>query len=117
MRRLRRFETGDGCLVALQKAPIKLWLTLDISEGGLSFQYIEGAQDTRRALELDILTRDTTISIEKIPFSIVTDSEWSHPAWKRYPLRRCGVQFTSLSEEQSELLSSLLYRYRIPSLP
>jgi hypothetical protein len=61
-RRKKRFPVRDGCLVTFGNNPIKPWQILDISEEGLAFRYIGGAEEPKGIAELDILTGDTVTS-------------------------------------------------------
>ena len=113
-RRKKRFPAKDGCLVTLGNDPIKPWQILDISEEGLAFRYIGGADEPKALSELDILTCDTSLRIERVPFKLVSDLKMSDPVPQRYPLNRCSVQFGSLTPEQMNRLASLLRDYTAP---
>jgi len=113
-RRKKRFPARDGCLVTLGNDPIKPWQILDISEEGLAFRYIGGADEPKALSELDILTCDTSLHIERVPFKVVSDLKMSNPVLQRYPLNRCSVQFGSLTEDQMDLLVSFLRNYTAP---
>jgi len=100
--------------VTLGNDPIKPWQILDISEEGLAFRYIGGADEPKALSELDILTCDTSLHIERVPFKVVSDLKMSNPVLQRYPLNRCSVQFGSLTEDQMDLLVSFLRNYTAP---
>ncbi|RJR35109.1 MAG: hypothetical protein C4576_25470 [Desulfobacteraceae bacterium] len=110
-RRKRRFPAKDGCLVTIQSDPVKPWQILDISEEGLSFRYIGGAEELKPLSQLDILTCDTTLCIERVPFKLVSDRTMVDPAPKRFQMNRCSVQFGSLTPEQTTGLTSFLRDY------
>jgi hypothetical protein len=114
-RRKRRFPAKDGCLVTLGIDPIKPWQILDISEKGLAFRYIGGAEEPKALSELDILTCDTALCIERIPFKLVSDLKMTDEAPHRYPLNRCSVQFGTLTPDQMNQLESFLRDYTAPT--
>ena len=98
----KRSPAKEDCLITLGDEPIKPWQVLDISEEGLSFRYIGGAEDTQSISQLDILTRDTAICIEKIPFQVISDLEMTGPDPGSCSFRRCGGRFGQLTPEQIE---------------
>jgi len=110
-RRKRRFPAKDGCLVTIQIDPVKPWQILDISEEGLSFRYIGGAEKLKPLSELDILTCDTSVCIERVPFRLVSDRTMVDQAPRKFQMNRCSVQFCSLTPEQETGLTSFLRDY------
>lgn len=110
-RRKRRLPAKEGCLITLGNDPIKPWQILDVSEEGLAFRYIGGEEDTRAISSLDILTHDTILCIEKIPFEVVSDLKMPGLPLQRYSLNRCSGRFGKLTEEQMALLATLLSQY------
>lgn len=114
-RRKQRFPAKDGCLVTLKSNPIKPWQILDISEEGLAFRYIGGAEEPKDTSEMDILTCDTALCIERVPFRLISDLRMSGPVHERYPLNRCSVQFGILTGDQIGQLESLIRDYTAPN--
>jgi len=110
-RKRRRFLAEGGCLVTFGNDPVKLWQVLDIHQEGLAFRYIGGAEDTRTASRLDILTRDTSLCIEKVPFRIISDRQMPGPAPRRHSLKRCSVQFGNMTDVQTGQLENLIKGY------
>ena len=92
-RKNRRFRANEGTFASPRTNAQKLWQIIDVSKGGLSFRYIPHREDLKNSSELDILTRDTLFSLEKMPFRSVSDSEIADESTSNYPLRRHGVQF------------------------
>lgn len=116
-RKMRRFLADGGCLISFGQNPIKLWQVIDIHKEGLAFRYIGGAEDTQSASRLDILTRDTSLCIEKIPFQVVSDLQMPGPRPRRYPLKRCSVRFIDITDEQTGLLETLIKGYTNSTRP
>lgn len=109
----KRFPVKEGCLIILGNEPIKPWQILDISEEGLAFRYIGGAEDTKSISRLDILTRDVALCIEKIPFQVISDLEMTGPGSRFYSLKRCSGKFGLLTPEQNGQLGTLIKTYTI----
>jgi hypothetical protein len=113
-RKKQRFLARDGCLVSLGNDPIKPWQILDISEEGLAFRYIGGADEPEGVSELDILTGDTALCIEQIPIRVISNLGLSDPVSRR-SLKRCSVRFVDLSADQIARLGSFIRDYTAPA--
>ena len=98
---------GDNVFVCLACPERKPWHILDISQGGLSYRYVAGQEQREEAAELEIVTRDTAFSLEKLPCTPVSDSEIPGRAGLTR-LRRRGVQFGDLTKLQAERLDHLI---------
>lgn len=98
--------TEETALVAAPRVVLSDNL-IDISAGGLSFSYGEEVHfQVGERVEIEILRND--IAIEGIPATIVDDTKF--PPDPRY-LRRCGVQFGTLSELQKEKIAFLVEKF------
>ena len=110
-RKNRRFRAHEGTFVSRRTDVHKFWQIIDISKGGLSFRYIPFREDLKRSTELDILTRDTLFSLEKMPFRTVSDSEIADGSISSYTLRRHGVQFGALTPSQISQLDYFIQNH------
>jgi hypothetical protein len=110
----KRFPAKEDCLIILRDEPIRPWQVLDISEEGLAFRYIGGAEDAQSISQLDILTRNTALCIEKIPFQVISDLEMTGPGPGSYSFRRCSGRFGQLTPEQIGQMGTLIKAYTIP---
>ncbi len=80
-----------------------------MSKEGLSFQYIVDSEPPHESMELDILYTDKLIYIDKVPFKAVSDIDiYSGASSALFPLRRCGVKFGELTNEQKGQLEHLI---------
>ena len=104
----KRFEAKGGCLVILGSEPVKPWQILDISEEGLAFRYIRGAEEVGSIPHLDIRTSDTALCIEKVPYQVISDIDLTGAGRRSYKLKRCGIKFGQLTPEQSGQLRRLI---------
>lgn len=108
-RRRERFEAIKGLSVSFSthNAPniTRLAEIIDIGMGGLAIRYRSNRNNTKRLGRLTILTgNDLTLSCRGI-----YDVELT---WKECgcitPMRRCGMEFVNLSEEQICQLRNLI---------
>ena len=65
-RRNRRFRANEGTFVSTRTNGQKFWQIIDVSKGGLSFRYIPHREDLKNSSKLNISTRDTSFSLEKV---------------------------------------------------
>ena len=99
-----------ACTVYRSK-PIKFGRINNISMGGLSFRYIPHREDLKNSSELNISTRDTSFSLEKMPFKSVSDSEIADESSSSYALKRHGVQFGVLTPSQISQLDYFIQNH------
>jgi hypothetical protein len=107
----------DGALVSLGAEVKRIWHLIDISKGGLAFRYLDGMEEPHSFSELVLLTKEASFSLEKIPFTMVTDLEINGRFLSIYTYRRCGVQFGKLIPDQSTKLEYFTTKFAmIPRL-
>ncbi|MEW6673790.1 MAG: PilZ domain-containing protein [Thermodesulfobacteriota bacterium] len=98
--------------VALRPEFIKLGKLMDISSSGLCFEYIAkgDAVPGPEALEMDMFISGNGYYLPNVPCRLVydvrTERETSFMVGLEY--RRCGLQFTRLSEKQMDRLEYYL---------
>jgi hypothetical protein len=83
---------------------------MDISRGGIGFEYTAGRNNGRpRAITLvvDILCRKH-FRLSRVPCRIAYDIQVNQASFDGIQLRRCGLEFGRLSEQQAALLGLLL---------
>jgi hypothetical protein len=110
-RQSKRVPVGDGAFVCLASSGRRLWHILDIAPGGLSFRYAPAMEPMEGITELEIVTRDTSFSLEKMPFKTVSDIELKGTAGSRFKLNRCGVKFGALTQPQAARLDDFITCY------
>jgi len=113
-RRHERKRSEDHLLVSLDTgkngAKPVLGQVLDINELGLSFRYPGVKCETEGAAFIDILVHgNSSFNVHGLPCRVVYDETLERKGLLPVPpLRRCGVEFKSLSQEQKERLSRLI---------
>jgi c-di-GMP-binding flagellar brake protein YcgR len=112
-RKYVRYKAKEGALVSPVAESRKYWRILDVSLGGMSFRYIP-CEDLNGFSEIDIVTQDLDFALEGIPFRVVSDCEFTDRSASVMELRRCGVEFGSLTHHQESLLAEFIRRYTLP---
>lgn len=110
-RQSKRFPVSDGAFVCLTSSGRRLWHIMDIARGGLSFRYVPALESMEGISEMEIVTRDASFSLEKVPFQAVSDIELKEKVGNNFKLNRCGVKFGSLSQPQAARLDDFISRY------
>jgi hypothetical protein len=115
-RRWRRFKNRGGAIVMLHKPRlieigkprlVELGPIIDISMGGLAFQYIE---NRKRSFESDILSvkiPDQGMPLENFSFEVISDTIKAELPDERRIRTRC-VKFTKLTPYQSFQLETFI---------
>ena len=79
----------------------------DISRGGLAYEYILYETKNKGSAEIDIFLSDHNFYLPRIPSKIIYDTK-KVENFQSVEMRRCGVQFGDLTEEQAANLDLLL---------
>ena len=110
-RKYRRFEVSDTIFAVLKPEMKKLGLVRDISEAGLSLEYISNSDMGEHFTELDIFSYPHHFSMTRLPCSIVHDSIYRDQQDHEFDclrIRLCGLKFGKLQAIQKEELKKLL---------
>jgi hypothetical protein len=107
-----RYRPKKMTFIAIKPEFVKLGKILDISEGGLCFQYLvkdDQSADTP-ALEADIFMSENGYYLPDVPCKMVWDTpiqqDMTFPTG--FQSRRCGLQFTRLTKAQKGKLEQFL---------
>ncbi|UCD86765.1 MAG: PilZ domain-containing protein [Desulfobacterales bacterium] len=99
-----RFETRDGAFILLGPDSTKLGRLIDISMGGLAFSHVARTRPPDELFELDLFLVEGDFYLDKVPYEIISDFKTYDNHFGSITMRRCGVQFGSLTQSQiSEL--------------
>lgn len=83
---------------------------LDVSSGGASFRYIP-YEDLGKYTEIDIAMQDLDFILTGMPFKVISDCEFNELSSLK--LRRCGVEFGTLTHFQKSLLDEFIRKYAV----
>jgi len=120
-RKKNRFKVKEGALVQFYKPPrfklgkprvIKSAPIIDISVGGLRFEYIARNMWPHNFDSLVISKASDKTRIDNVPFKAVSDFPISTLP-NSTTLRSCGVKFMGLSPNQKSYLDSFIRDYTI----
>jgi hypothetical protein len=104
----------DGALAVPEDHVCDLGKIIDISRGGLSFQYLADGGVSKESFELDILEADNGFYLEKIPVKTVSDFEVANEVpFSFIAMRRRGVKFRELMVDQIAMLEYFMENYTI----
>ncbi len=103
-RKVVRYKAMEGSYAATSPASSKPGQIVDISMGGLSFEYIDADSTYQNRVEPSesyIYLNSPGYSVEKLPFKTVADYEMrDQPPSGAENLRRRHIKFTDLSLKQ-----------------
>jgi len=113
-RKHRRFQAKELLFVKFSSEQDEsIGQLLDISRGGLSFRYFTTEEKLPNYADLGIFSSDGEFNIEKIPIKIISDIETEKTSSGKQTLRRYGLQFDTLTPDQTSQLDYFLQNYTI----
>lgn len=105
----QRFDVSDVAFAEFEPDSIQVGQLIDISEGGLSFRYIESDEWEDDMKELSIFTPSQETNLNKIPFLTVYDSRIEKDnSFSSMPMRRRSVKFGKLNKNQRSQLGKFI---------
>ena len=113
-RKSERFLAQDKAFAVLRPDFNRLGKIKDISEGGLSFEYVAYQEEEQDASEMDIFLSEGGFHLSKMPCRIVYNirmREEYQTSAARIQRRRCGLHFGQLTEEQASQLDFFLKKH------
>ncbi len=103
-----RYIGPSEALAILKPHPIKLGQIVNISEGGLAFQYTSDNKIDTKYIELDIFVSAEGQQYNAFPFKAIRDFRVSSTFENSTPKRQLCIKFEKLSIEQKLLLKSFI---------
>jgi c-di-GMP-binding flagellar brake protein YcgR len=109
-RKTVRFLPQDEAFVALRPEFTQLGRLINISKGGLAFQYIASKGESHGSTHLDLFTGNNSFYLSRLPCKVIYDSRLFEDNTSSTSLerRRCGVEFGEITEVQAAQLQSYL---------
>ena len=94
MRKLKRFEAGEGTFVAFIRSeqPIIVGKIIDISSGGLGVRYL-AAEEIGQGPSLVEIFGPSSTRTDRIRSTVIYDDEISDESFNSLSVRRCGIKF------------------------
>jgi c-di-GMP-binding flagellar brake protein YcgR len=112
-RKHKRFQVDNSAFVILGSHYEKLGRIIDISMGGLAFRYMT-AVERPNASYLAIVLPETNFCLDEVSAKTISDFELPDklPA-SSITVRRCGVQFVNLTDNQKSQIEFFINNYTI----
>jgi len=113
-RKHKRFRAQEGAFAVVRPESTKLGQITDIGRGGLAFRYVVTGSQGNGATEVDIFLAGNGFCLENIPIQTI----WDLKAPKKFsngslPMRRCGLQFGELTDNQISELEYFIQKHTI----
>ena len=100
-RRYTRFKAKDDAVVLISTPAERLYgFLLDISTGGISFEYIPVSKDQIETKEVNIILDGSNLRFDRLLSKSISDIEIEESNYTPVKMRRRGVQFVGLTNEQ-----------------
>ena len=119
-RKIDRFVPIEGTFAAFGSGPPKVGEVKDICQGGLSFEYLYDDETDSDAKLVDIWMSGVKYALRDVPCRKVYDiraaSDYENHPFVSTIMNRCGLQFGTLSTDQSAKLSSFIRERTISSI-
>jgi hypothetical protein len=110
-RKHKRFVAKSGAFVILRPFDTGAGRLINISMGGLMFEYVSTKEPSAIATEAEIFVTDSVFRLYGVP----CHSVWDLPIYEMPDMslhkRRCGVQFGELSPHQTTQLKYFIDHY------
>jgi hypothetical protein len=108
----RSVPTGN-VYAALGRAYEKVGKLIDLSPGGLAFEYMANENKQKKYTQIGIFRIGEVFNLHNLPCKIVYDISIRPPrsgieSLKKFPNRRCGVEFKSMPAESKTHLALFL---------
>ena len=109
----QRYKVKNGAIAAMM-ANNRLGQIMDVSQGGLSFRYIEDSGGPHESCELKILMPEAGFYLDDLNFKTVSD----FPVERNLPfrsiqMRQTGLQFIELTPKQEFQLEQFISHHTI----
>ena len=109
LHRIKKMSMGEIACAVYRSKPAKVGQIINLSQGGLSFSYIDRNESSSNAFEMDIIAADNSFYLDKLTFKTIMDVETSEePSFSPITVKRQGVQFVGLTFKQLSKLEHFL---------
>lgn len=112
-RKHKRFQIPKGSFAALGPDCTKVGPVVDMSMRGLGFRYV-GSEEPPKGSYVDIFLSEGDFYLGKVPIKTISDVEVVDKApSSSTTLRRCGVKFGTLTQNQKAQLERFILYHTI----
>jgi hypothetical protein len=110
-RRHKRFQVPVGVFVGFRPDNSRLGEIIDISLGGLSFRYLASGGPSNGSHRLNIFLTERGFCLDDLQFETVSDVGTYEIPFTPVTMRRSGVQFEGLTEDQVSRLAYFIQHF------
>ena len=108
-RKDKRFKLKDPVFALMYFSPTMMGRVTDISRSGAAVRYVKSGDGYRELNQLDIFKSDFKLYIENIKAKTISDMEIIDKTFiGSKEIRRCGIQFEVLSNNQLSQLENFI---------
>lgn len=94
---------------------VRLGKIIDISRGGVALRYIGVSEETSGTFILELLGNEKpAVHLGSVPCRVVYDHQLPGESFGLVVVRRCGIEFGHLSEDQLARLDEFIQNYSTP---
>ena len=107
--RIGQMSMAEIVCAVYKSKPVKIGQIVDVSQGGLSFDFVDGANPDSERSFLDILSAGDKFHLDKIRFRTVRETRIEDdPSLNPIAMKKQVVQFVGLTAEQTSKLENFL---------
>jgi hypothetical protein len=118
LKHIDKMSKGEIAFAIIKSNPIKMGDVIEISRGGLSFNYIENEEKLTGFKELDIIFAEKDFHLRRLPFIAIEDTALlDEGPFNALSMKRMTVQFQDLTSQQQEKIEHLINNYTIGEVP
>lgn len=107
-RKSKRFRTSKNAFVIQERYFTGRCQIIDISKSGLAIHHLAGDQQIGKIFDLDLFHTESNLYLENLPVKCIYDEEADTGPFMSLPIRRKGLQFGKLTDEQTSYLDSFI---------
>lgn len=110
----QRFKVLENVFICFNKYSKIIGQVKDLCASGLSCRYLSDKKLAMPAFDATLYSADLDFCVKGLTCKLISDHETRKEyATSRTSLRRCGVEFVALTEEQQTRIEHFIQRYTI----
>ena len=112
--KIKDMSMGEIAFAVIKSKPIKMGQIVNISKEGLAFHYIDRQGRSNSLFKMDILFARDAFYLDRLLFKPIFDIELNTDIpLNPFTIRKCGVQFGELNQQQRSQLDFFICNYTL----
>ena len=112
--KIKDMSMGEIAFAVIKSKPIKMGQIVNISKEGLAFHYIDRKGGSKGLFKMDILFAQDAFYLDRLLFKPIFDIEIdTEIPLNSFVIRKCGVQFGELNQQQRSQLEYFICNYTL----